>query len=912
MITDKLIEDILNCEYKAYLRLNNHNFPKTGFQKWQNKLKNKYIAKYFEFNIYNTIQNESIEVLTKKRNYRGYAINPSYKTDNYDISFDFIQIKDNKDNLKTLVPILISPKENISKYDKILICLKSLALFEELGKIFYEGRVIFGSENKSIKFSFKTYMIEAKRIYDKLKTLIKSNKEPQLYQKDHCKVCEFQDHCFSKLKEEDSIALFRRVDEQELQKQHKKGIFTVKQLSYTFKPRKKSKRVKTKVSPYYLSLHALAMRENKIYVFEKLELEPSDIRIYVDMEGNTTGSFIYLIGIIVCKNNEEKKYSFWANNNDEETKIFLQIIDVLKSLHDYKIYYYGNYEAKVFRRIISQFNDEKIESQFNNKTINILKEIYRKIYFPTYSNSLKDIAKVFNFEWSEVSTAISSLLLRDKWELEKDEETKNSLIKYNLEDCEALKLVTEFLYSTINDESKENIEFVDNLRPPDEDKKRFKNMEYSSEDVEVITKCAYFEYQRNRIYWRADNKFKQVIKRQKKLENLNIKFNKILNIKALKCPNCKSKSISPSLKDFYTTTIFDLKFSKFGIKRWITQYKTSKYKCNDCDERFIPPAYKKIKYFSRRTTLRKHYVTKVQRGWGHGVLAYIIHQIVINRCSLRNLSQDLKNYFKVPADFHNVHDLKRMATLYYKQTYDLILQKLIKGNLIHADESKVKLKSNCGYMWVFTNMEEVVYLYKPNREAEFLNDYLNGFKGVLVSDFYSGYDSLDCPKQKCLVHLIRDLNDHLLKNLHDEEIKEIISEFGKILREIVETTDKYGLKKWFMRKHKKDVDRFFKKLEKKKIYSETGEKIKKKLLKNKNELFAFLDYDNIPWNNNNAEYAIKIYKDYQRLIKGCSTERGLEAHFVLLSIYQTCNYKGINFFDFLLSQEKDIDNYKPK
>ena len=48
------------------------------------------------------------------------------------------------------------------------------------------------------------------------------------------------------------------------------------------------------------------------------------------------------------------------------------------------------------------------------------------------------------------------------------------------------------------------------------------------------------------------------------------------------------------------------------------------------------------------------------------------------------------------------------------------------------------------YVWVFTNLEDVIYLYKPSREGGFLHEYLEGFRGRLVSDFYSAYDSLPC------------------------------------------------------------------------------------------------------------------------------------------------------------------------
>ena len=36
---------------------------------------------------------------------------------------------------------------------------------------------------------------------------------------------------------------------------------------------------------------------------------------------------------------------------------------------------------------------------------------------------------------------------------------------------------------------------------------------------------------------------------------------------------------------------------------------------------------------------------------------------------------------------------------------------------------------------------------------------LSHFGGVLVSDFYAGYDSINCAQQKCLVHLLRDINE---------------------------------------------------------------------------------------------------------------------------------------------------------
>ena len=82
-----------------------------------------------------------------------------------------------------------------------------------------------------------------------------------------------------------------------------------------------------------------------------------------------------------------------------------------------------------------------------------------------------------------------------------------------------------------------------------------------------------------------------------------------------------------------------------------------------------------------------------------------------------------------------------------------------------------------------------------------------------------------------------------------------------------------------------------------------------KMIKYQKELFLFLEYDNIPWNNNNAEYSCKNFANSRKQLKGKATEKGLEAHLILLSIYQTCKYKEISFLDFLLSKERDLDRY---
>lgn len=266
--------------------------------------------------------------------------------------------------------------------------------------------------------------------------------------------------------------------------------------------------------------------------------------------------------------------------------------------------------------------------------------------------------------------------------------------------------------------------------------------------------------------------------------------------------------------------------------------------------------------------------------------------------------------FGIRVHANDITEFKELATGYYEPTCKAILARLVSGPLLHADETEVKLKNGIkGYVWVFASVEEVIYLFRPNREGKFLKDMLKDFKGVLVTDFYGAYESLDCPKQKCLIHLMRDLNNDLLKSPFDDEFKTMVSMFAGLLKAIVTTIDKRGLKRRFLAKYRRQVADFFKQLESGPCLSEVAEGYRNRFLRHRDTLFTFLEHDGVPWNNSNAEHAIRRFAYYREVTVALLNEAGLTQYLALLSILQTCKCKGVSFLSFLLSGETDIDAY---
>ena len=72
-------------------------------------------------------------------------------------------------------------------------------------------------------------------------------------------------------------------------------------------------------------------------------------------------------------------------------------------------------------------------------------------------------------------------------------------------------------------------------------------------------------------------------------------------------------------------------------------------------------------------------------------------------------------------------------------------------------------------------------------------------------------------------------------------------------------------------------------------------------------MFTFLDYDGVPWNNNNAEHAIKRFARYRRDNDGRHSERTLKDYLVLASTFETCEFNKLNVLKFLLSKEQTLD-----
>ena len=204
----------------------------------------------------------------------------------------------------------------------------------------------------------------------------------------------------------------------------------------------------------------------------------------------------------------------------------------------------------------------------------------------------------------------------------------------------------------------------------------------------------------------------------------------------------------------------------------------------------------------------------------------------------------------------------------YAGTEKALLRRILASPFVHVDETKFSIHRAQNYVWVLTDGSHVVFRLTETRETTLIRELLNGYDGVLVSDFYGGYDSVRCRQQKCLVHLIGDLNDDLWKNPFNEEVEQFVGAVRDLLVPIFEDVERYGLKARHLSKHRRTVDRFYRdRIDVGAASCEVVAKYQKRLQRYAESLFLFLQEDGIPWNNNTAERAIR-HLAIQRKISG--------------------------------------------
>ena len=905
-VTTDLVEAFLKCPTKCFLRARSEVETGNAYADWVRTESHIFSSEGIKRLVAGVAPDKCVT---------GTAATEGGKSAQWQFALDFVARSENlrcschaveripsagRGRAARFVPIRFVFSNKLNRHDKLQLAFDALVVSKVLGREVTLGRIVYGDDHVTLKVKVSALKNEVEKLTDKIGVLISSPSPPDLVLNRHCAECEYQTRCRQKAIDKDDLSLLGSMTEKERTDFNSKGIFTVTQLSFTFRPRRRPKGLKDKRERHHYALKALAIREKKLHIVGSPEIRFEGTPVYLDVEGLPDRGFYYLVGIRTKVGDSVVQHSLWADGPSDEGRIWREFLSKLMDIENPVLIHYGSFESVFLKQMCEKYGGPPNGSgaaKALESAVNLLSVIFGQIYFPTYSNGLKEIAGWLGFRWSDRdSSGVQSIVWRDEWEQAQAPPMRERLVTYNSEDCAALELVAHAVAQACQKDIGSDSETAGRLEVIVADKLDSKvtmwpKFSSSIQGFEAINKAARWNYQRDRIYIRTDAELREVKRKKKSLLKRAVHISKVVFCEPLRvCPRCQRRGT----QTFRTITkrLHDLRFSRSGVTGWVAKYQFQVFWCPAC-RAFTPWPNE----FWDRTT------------YGRNIAAFSIFEIIELCVSQRSVTETLNRLFGFQMDEIVVRRFKERGAENYRETRQKILAEMVEGNVIHADETRIRLHGKTAYVWVFATFREVVYFYAETREGSLVQNALNGFKGVLVSDFYAAYDSIPCAQQKCMLHLMRDLNDAVLDNPYDESIKEIATAFAELLRGIVKSIDRWGLKRLFLRKHLVDVARFYKRVSRTGHLSAAASKWKARLEKDREKLFTFLSHDGVPWNNNNAEHAIKAFARLRRTIEGLSTPKGIEEYLILLSVCQTCKYSGLDFLEFLRSGEADISTF---
>lgn len=416
MVTEEVFQAFLRCETKSYLKLTGAVGLQREFSDWQRRL-----AEEFEEeccvqlrSLFREDECVSAALLSRilENGKCRFAIDCAVKAQEVQSripALERIASPGKKDS--PFIPVRFVPSEKVTQHDKLLVAFDAFAISAASGKMPPFGKIVHGSKQTTVKVKLdglmKTVRSAVERIAAQQPPLSppyegggRGGASPLILNK-HCAECEFQAQCRQTAIEKDELTLLSGMTEKERKKQHNKGIFTVTQLSYTFRPRRKPRRHASKPEKYHHALKALAIRERKIHIAGRPALNVTGTPVYLDVEGDPDRDFYYLIGLRVKSGDATVQHSFWANDAAEEKEIWLSLLRTLSEVENPQIVHYGGYEKEFLKRMKDRYPDAAENPDFLARliaeSVNLLSVIYAQIYFPTYSNGLKEIARYLGF-----------------------------------------------------------------------------------------------------------------------------------------------------------------------------------------------------------------------------------------------------------------------------------------------------------------------------------------------------------------------------------------------------------------------------------------------------------------------------------------------------------------------------------
>jgi hypothetical protein len=244
--------------------------------------------------------------------------------------------------------------------------------------------------------------------------------------------------------------------------------------------------------------------------------------------------------------------------------------------------------------------------------------------------------------------------------------------------------------------------------------------------------------------------------------------------------------------------------------------------------------------------------------------------------------------------------------------YRRIGESISRSGVLNADETGWRLNGITHWLWCFTTKTLCYYLITRSRGSPVIREVLGSmFRGILICDFWGAYNKITAlAKQRCFYHLFTEL-----VKVDKTNPSPTWKAFRKMLLRLLKDAIRLSQRRADLSKETYDrlKSRLYHRLEDILSAHHIGDKDIKRLLKrlkrHKEEMFTFLEHENVSPYNNHAEQQMRKPVLTRKVSQQNRSEQGAKAQAILMSLFRTAELQGQNPIEMVLSQAKSaMDN----
>lgn len=226
---------------------------------------------------------------------------------------------------------------------------------------------------------------------------------------------------------------------------------------------------------------------------------------------------------------------------------------------------------------------------------------------------------------------------------------------------------------------------------------------------------------------------------------------------------------------------------------------------------------------------------------------------------------------------------------------DAILAAIRAAPTVHGDETGWRENGVNHYAWSFSTPTERYFLF-GGRHKEMVDRVLDEtFSGTLVCDFYAAYDHYPGLKQRCWVHLLRDIHDLTVRHPSDRKLRRwavrvhTIYRLAKRYRGATEA-ERLAAKRRFEQCLLAVCRPFLER-------ADAPQRVLcARIERHLSELFVFVADPRVPADNNAAERSIRPVVTIRKISGGTRSADGTETLMRLATLCGTFRARGLNPF----------------